>query len=74
MPNEYKKIRVHVFWDVKHDGLHKSGIVAGGHLTDEPVKSVYSGVVSLQGIRLILFLAELNDLNIWATDIGNAYI
>jgi len=43
-------------------------------LTDTPVESVYSGVVSLRGIRLMLFLAELNGLETWATDIGNAYL
>jgi len=45
-----------------------------GHLTDTPVESVYSGVVSLRGIRLMLFLAELNGLETWATDIGNTYL
>ena len=39
-----------------------------------PVESVYSGAVSLRGLRLMLFLAELNDLETWATDIGNAHL
>jgi hypothetical protein len=30
--------------------------------------------MSLQGFRLVLFLAELNDLQLWATDLGNAYL
>jgi Reverse transcriptase (RNA-dependent DNA polymerase) len=38
------------------------------------LESVYSGVIILQGFRLILFLAELNELQLWATDIGNAYL
>jgi hypothetical protein len=49
-------------------------LVADGHLTDIPLDSVYSGVVSIQGFRLVLFLAELNKLELWATDIGNAYL
>ena len=49
-------------------------MVAGGHRTDTPVESTYSGVVSLLGIRIITFLAELNDLELWNTDIGNAYL
>ena len=49
-------------------------MVAGGHRTDTPVESTYSGVVSLLGIRMITFLAELNDLELWNTDIGNAYL
>jgi hypothetical protein len=49
-------------------------LVADGHLTDIPLDSVYSGVVSLQGFRLILFLVELNKLQLWATDISIAYL
>jgi hypothetical protein len=64
-------IRVHLVFDIKHDGRHKARLVADGHLTGIPLDSVYSGVVSLQGFRLILFLAELNNLQLWATDIGN---
>ena len=46
----------------------------GGHRTETPIDSTYSGVVSLPGIRLVTFLAELNDLELWGTDIGNAYL
>ena len=74
IPNGYKKIRVHFVFDVKHDGRHKARLVADGHLTEVPLESVYSGVVSLRGFRLVLFLAELNKLELWATDIGNAYL
>ena len=73
-PPGYKKIRVHLVFDVKHDGRHKARLVADGHLTEVPVDSVYSGVVSLRGIRLLLFIAELNELETWTTDIGNAYL
>jgi Reverse transcriptase (RNA-dependent DNA polymerase) len=44
------------------------------HLTDIPLDLVYSGVMNLQRFRLILVLADLNDLQLWATDKGNAYI
>ena len=49
-PKGYKKIRVHIVFDVKHDGRHKARFVAGGHLTPIPVESVYSGVISLRGV------------------------
>jgi hypothetical protein len=49
-------------------------LVADGHLTDIPLESVYSGAVSLRGFRIFLFLAEHNHLEIWTTDIGNAYL
>ena len=73
-PKDYKKIRVHLIYDVKHDGRHKTRLVSVGHLTEIDVDSVYSGVVSLRGLRIMLFLAELNQLETWATDIGNAYL
>jgi hypothetical protein len=46
IPKGYQKLRVHLVFDVKHDGRHKARLVADGHLTGEPVESVYSGVVS----------------------------
>ena len=73
-PTGYKKIKLITVYDVKHDGRHRASIVAGGHLTDVPLESVYSGVVSLRGIRLLVFLAELNGLEAWGTDISSAYL
>jgi hypothetical protein len=73
-PEGHTKIPVHFVYDVKHDGRHKARFVAGGHRTETPVDSVYSGVVSLSGIRIVTFLAELNELELWGTDVGNAYL
>ena len=70
----YKKIRVHIVFDLKHNGRHKACFVAGRHLTPIPLESVYSGVISLRGVRLLIFLVELNGLDLWTTDIGNAYL
>ena len=74
VPEGYTKIRCHFVYDVKHSGKFKSRFVAGGHMTDTPTDSIYSGVVSIPGIRMVTFLAELNGLELWATDIGNAYL
>jgi hypothetical protein len=71
---DYKKIRVHLIYDIKHNGRHKARCVADEHLTDVPIDSVYSGVMSLRGLRMLIFLAELNKLETWAMDIGNAYL
>ena len=49
-------------------------MVTNGHLTAVPVDSVYSGVVSLRGLRILVFLAKLNGLETWSIDIGNAYL
>jgi hypothetical protein len=73
-PSGHKKIRVHLIFNVKHDGRHRARLVADGHLTDPGTESVYSGVVTLRGFRLVLFLAELNGIEAWATDIGSAYL
>ena len=73
-PEGYKKVKLIAVYNVKHDGWHKTRIVAGGHITDIPTESVYSGVVSLRGIRLLVFLAELNGLQAWATDISSVYL
>ena len=71
---EYTQIDLHIVYAVKHDGRHKSRIVAGGHMTATPLESVYSGVVSLRGVRMVIFLAELNGLELYQTDISNAYL
>jgi Reverse transcriptase (RNA-dependent DNA polymerase) len=70
---DYKRINVHFVYAAKPDRL-KARLVAGGHLTDTPVKSVYSSVVSLRGVRLVAFLAELNGLQTWSTGVENAYL
>ena len=61
-PMGHKRITVYFVYDVKYDGRHKARLVAGGHLTETPVESVYSSVVSLRGLCIALFLAELNRL------------
>jgi hypothetical protein len=73
-PEGFKRIRVHLIFDVKHDGRQKARLVADGHLTDAPLESVYSGVVTIRGFRIVAFLAEHNRQKLWATDIGNAYL
>ena len=70
---DYKKILVHMVCAVKHDGTHRARLVAG-HLMDTPIDSVYSSMVSLWGIGILAFLAELNKLELWATDIRSAYL
>ena len=48
--------------------------MADGQLTAEPVENIYYGVVSLRNLRLVIFLAKLNNIDIWGADIGNAYL
>jgi hypothetical protein len=58
----------------KTDVTSKVRLIGDGHLTDIPVESVYSRVISLHGLQMVTFLAELNGMDLWATDIGNAYL
>ena len=74
IPDGFQKIRVHFVYAVKHDGRFKARLVADGHLTKEPVESIYSGVVSLRSLRMVVFLSQLNNLEIWGADAGNAYL
>ena len=71
---DFQKIRCHLVFDVKHDGRRKARLVADGHLTETPVESVYSGVVSFRSLRLVSFLSVLNTLELWGADVGNAYL
>ena len=66
--------KVHLVFANKHDGHHKARLVAGGHLTSDPIDSIYSGIVSSRSLILTIFLAKLNDMKVWAADIGNAYL
>ncbi len=74
VPEGYSLIRVHMVYAVKHDLRYKARLVADGNLTSLPTDSVYSSVVSLRSVRIVSFIAEQNGLELWGTDIGNAYI
>ena len=73
-PKGYHRIEVHLVFAVKFDGRHKARLEAHGHLTPVPIENIYSGVVSLQNLRLVIFLGKLNHLELWGADIGNAYL
>ena len=73
-PQGHQEIRVNFVFDVKHCGKFKSRLVADGHLTKEPTETVYSGAVLLRNLRLAMLLAELNNLQLWGADVGNAYL
>jgi hypothetical protein len=73
-PIGHKKICVNFVFDVKHDGRHKARLVADVHLTDVPLDPVYSGFVGINGFRLDIFLADLSNLELWATDVGSVHL
>ena len=76
IPIGYQQIRCHIVFDVKmgENFRRKARFVAGGHLTETPASLTYSSVVSRDSVRIALLIAALNDLNISACDIQNAYL
>ena len=63
-----------MIFDVKVDLTRKARFVAGGHWTAAPTQLTYSSVVTRESVRIAFLLAALNDLEILAADIGNAYL
>ena len=74
VPVGYKWIPCHMIFDVKMDFTRKARFVAGGHVTDPPTTLTYSSVVSRDSIRIAFLIAALNDIDILAADVGNAYL
>ena len=69
-PPNHQKIRVNLIFAVKYHGRHKARLLADGSLTPEPAENICSGVVSLRHLRPVIFLGELNNLELWGADIG----
>lgn len=72
----YKYCGTHMIFDIKMDGkfTRKARLVADGHRTAPPSSMTYSSVVSRDSVRIAFLLASLNDLDILACDVGNAYL
>ena len=73
-PLNHQKVRVNLIFAVTYNERHKGRFVANGSHTLEPVENIYSGVVSLRHLRLVIFVRELNNHELWGADIGNAYL
>ena len=52
----------------------KARFVKDGHKTEDTDGSRYAGVVSRDSVRIALTYAALNDIDVWAADIRNAYL
>ena len=48
--------------------------VLDGHKTPDPIGSTYAGVVSRESVRIIFTYATLNNLDICAANLRNAYL
>ena len=62
-------------FDVKFDGRLKARLVAGGHRAPEvPAGDIFSGVVTMEAVRLGFIMAHQNQLQVCAGDVGNAFL
>jgi hypothetical protein len=74
VPIGYEWIKCHMVFDVKMDFTRKARYVAGGHMADPPSSITYSSFVSRESIRIAFLIAALNEIDILACGIGNAYL
>lgn len=73
-PPGWTKSSGHLVFDVKMDFTRKARWVKDGHRTPDPEQSTFAGVVSRESVRIALTYAALNDINVTAADIKNAYL
>jgi Reverse transcriptase (RNA-dependent DNA polymerase) len=69
-----QEIACHMVFEIKMDFTQKARYVAGGNTMEPPAEVTYSSVVSRESIRIGFLIAALNDLEICAADVTNAYI
>ena len=75
VPEGFTRIPHQIVFDVKFDGRLKARLVGGGHRTPEVHhEEVFSSVVSMEAVRLGFLIAKLNNLQVCAGDIGNAFL
>jgi hypothetical protein len=61
-------------WDLKMDFTRKARWVLDGHKTANPIGSTFAGVVSRESVRIAFTYAALNEVDVCAADIRNAYL
>ena len=72
----YQEIGCHMIFDIKMDGnfTRKDCFFAGGHTTDTTASITYSSVIYRDIVWIAFMIAALNDIDVFAADIGNAHL
>ena len=72
----HQEIGLHMIFDIKiGENLRRKNImVAGCHTTKIPSSVTYISLVSQDSVQIILMIAALNDLDLQAAVIENAYV
>ena len=73
-PPGWKKASGHLIQDVNIVFTRKARWVLDEHKTPDPIGSTFTGVVSHKSVRIAFTYAALNDLQVFAADICNAYL
>jgi len=72
--NSYTWIPYHFVFNIKFDLWHKARLVADRNHTQPPKKDIFSGVVGMDTMWIGFLLAAMNDLQVCAANIGNAFL
>ncbi len=67
-------IPFHMIFGIKCNFTRKAHFAAGGHWTGAPAQLTYSSIMTRDSMHIAFLIAALNDIDILATDIGNAYL
>ena len=76
LPIGYQEVKCYLIFVIKmgENFRRKARFVAGGRTTNVASTLTYASVVSRDSVRIALTIAALNDLQILACDIQNAYL
>ena len=76
LPPGYQQIKCHMIFDIKigENVRRKARLVGGGHTTTAPSSITFSSVLSRDSVRTAFTITALNELDILACDIHNAYL
>ena len=67
-------VRLLMTFDVKVNGRHKSRMCVDGSVTDDLGPEIYACVILIRAVRLLIFLAQLNDIDVCAADVSQAFL
>lgn len=71
----YSYIPYHMIFDTKFDGRRKTRLMARGYMvSDGPKEEVYSGVISMETIKITFMMTIMNNLEVCAADVSTALL
>ena len=76
LPSGFQEMKCHLIFDIKigENFRRKAWLAVGGHTTEAPATLTYLSVISRDSVRIALTVVALNELEVMACDIQNAYL